>query len=243
MTISVSIVSHCHGAMVVSLVQSLLNFDLVSEVIVTLNVPEDFPKMNDTRIRLVRNVSPKGFGENHNAAFMIATSRSFCVLNPDIVLPMDPFPDLLEALDRARVGLVAPIVVDAQGAVEDSVRDFLTPASLIRRFLKIDDKPHLQRTTSTLDMPDWVAGMFMLFSRDAYTQVKGFNEQYFMYCEDADICTRLWRHGFKVVLCSSVSVIHNAQRASHRSLKHLTWHISSICRYLVTQSWRLPSCS
>lgn len=242
MTISVSIVSHRHGAMVVNLVQRLLSFDLVSEIIVTLNVPENFPEMRDARVRLVRNVSPKGFGENHNAAFKIARGCFFCVLNPDIVLPMNPFQDLLEALDRPMAGLVAPIVVDAQGAVEDSVRDFLTPASLIRRFLKIGGKPHLQHATSTLSMPDWVAGMFMLFTREAYFQVKGFDERYFMYCEDADICTRLWRRGFKVVLCPSVSVTHNAQRASHRSPRHLAWHISSICRYLVTQSWRLPSC-
>lgn len=242
MTLSVSIVSHSHGAMVVSLVQSLLEFEQVDEILVTLNVPESFPEIGDSRVRVFKNSCAKGFGANHNAAFKASSGDFFCVLNPDIVLSTNPFPLLIDVLDKAVIGVVAPIVVDGKGVPEDSVRDFLTPLSLIKRILGITCRHHSTRRRIATNNPDWVAGMFMLFRSEAYSQVSGFDERYFMYCEDADICTRLWNQSLGVSLCPSVSVIHNAQRASRRNLKHLIWHITSMSRYFVTHSWRLPKC-
>jgi GT2 family glycosyltransferase len=79
---------------------------------------------------------------------------------------------------------------------------------------------------------DWAAGMFLLFDSAAYRSVGGFDERYFMYLEDADICHRLWAKGRRVIAAPSVSVVHDAQRASRRSLKHMRWHGASMARFL-----------
>lgn len=240
MSVTVSIVSHGHGEMVRRLVEQVLMCPEVRQLIVTFNIPEPSFEFQDVRLTQVKNSSPKGFGANHNAAFNLASSEFYCVMNPDIELTCNPFAPLLGSLFDRHVGLASPSVVGANGLPEDNMRSFLTPWSMVKRLLGLDFGPNpLQRDDSDLT-PDWVAGMFMLFRSEAYAKVGGFDERYFMYCEDADICTRLWKIGYRVVGCLSVSVIHNAQRASHRSFKHLSWHVRSMARYFLTHSLLLP---
>ena len=67
--ISVSIVSHGHGAMVARLVHALLGFPEVAQILVTTNIPESLALPSSSRITLIDNPFPKGFGSNHNVAF------------------------------------------------------------------------------------------------------------------------------------------------------------------------------
>jgi GT2 family glycosyltransferase len=87
---------------------------------------------------------------------------------------------------------------------------------------------------------EWVGGMCMLFKSSAYSDVGGFDEAYFMYVEDVDICTRLWKSGFKVLVCPSAVVFHEARRASRKNLQHLRWHIAGLFRYFFKYLGRLP---
>lgn len=237
----VSIVSHGHGQMVWDLVDQALIFSEISKIILTINIPENVPMFQDERVEVVFNPRPKGFGDNHNAAFRRGDSECFCVLNPDIVFEVNPFPALLNVLNDAKVGLVAPMVLSAGGRPEDSMRRFITPMSMAKRVLGSDMGAYPVQVGGEDVFPDWVAGMFMLFRSQAYAKAGGFDERYFMYCEDADVCTRIWRLGYKVVGCLSASVIHNAQRASHRSRKHLSWHIRSLFRYMFSNAFTLPN--
>jgi hypothetical protein len=82
--------------------------------------------------------------------------------------------------------------------------------------------------------------MFMLFRAEAFQDIGGFNEEFFLYYEDVDICARLWKAGWKVVLHPGVSVIHDAQRASRHNPRHMAWHLSSMARYFWKHSGRLP---
>lgn len=239
--ISASVVSHGHGGMVWRLVDQLVACSEVSQVIVTLNIPEEVPETLNRKVLLQQNTKPKSFGGNHNAAFAVAKNGFFCVINPDIKLVRNPFEALVGILSDRRVGLVAPLVIGPAGLPEDSMRCFLTPWSMAKRVLGVDSGAYSLRQCASDIEPDWVAGMFMLFRYEAYVKVNGFDERYFMYCEDADICTRLWRAGHRVVGCLSASVIHYAQRASHRSFKHLSWHLRSMTRYFLSHSLSLPN--
>lgn len=238
--ISVSIVSHEHGDMVWDLVRQVLDCSEVSQLIVTLNLPEEIPVFSERRLLIVRNDAPKGFGENHNAAFKLADGDFFCVLNPDIVFTGNPFFELMSAMQAMNVGVSAPLILGPAGQLEDSMRVFLTPLSLLKRIFGLSCGACSIPPSCSSFNPDWVAGMFMFFRSTAYAAVNGFDERYFMYCEDADICTRLWHHGYAVVGSARVSAIHNARRASHRSWKHLKWHIRSMLLYLVSHSFSLP---
>lgn len=230
--ITVSIVSHGHGAMIDRLVSQLQKCPEVRQIILTLNIPELSEIRADGLVSLIVNSSPKGFGANHNAAFIACRETFYCVLNPDIELSGNPFPALLQCLEDRQVALVAPLILTPDGVVEDSARYFPTLWSLLRKVFVGQDGRYASDLGRPIVFPDWVAGMFMLFRSASFEQLGGFDERYFLYYEDVDICRRIGQAGMQVGLCPSVSAIHDARRDSHRSLPHLRWHLASMTRYL-----------
>lgn len=204
------------------------------EVILTLNIPEDLPfRPEDIRIpmRMIRNAGVRGFGANHNAAFRHAHGDYFCVLNPDIRLGQDPFPVLFEQLTDPKVGVAGPLILNPAGSIEDSARYFPTLFTLFKKALLRRNKQELEITGAPL-FPDWIAGMFMIFRVGVFRALGGFDERYFLYYEDVDLCMRLRHAGYEVVLLPQVSAIHDARRRSHRNLRYLRIHATSLLRYL-----------
>lgn len=236
--IAVSIVSHGQARMVELLLADLARLgrdDL--RIRVTLNVPEDRPDPSGLEIEWLRNARPLGFGANHNQALRDAGEPFLCILNPDVRLREDPFPALLQALRQPRVALAAPRVLTSGGRVENSARRFPTLASLASKALASQEPLDYPESRETLS-PDWVAGMFMLADREAFRRVGGFDERYFLYYEDVDLCRRLRDAGFDIALVQAAQAIHDAQRTSHRSLRYLRWHLQSVFRYLVLSRYR-----
>lgn len=233
--ITLSIVSHGQAKMIGPLLADLVNLpEQIFEVIITINVPEDEKPFchQSLPIRFIRNKTRKGFGANHNAAFAEAEGKFFAVVNPDIRAPKLDLKALLDSFSDQRVAAVAPLIISADGNLEDSARRFPT----LKRFAK---RVILRQRKSDYDLNpgicvvDWVAGMFVIFRSDAYRQVAGFDDnRFFMYLEDADICRRLHKNGWAVLVNSSTSVIHLAQRASHKNFKHMWWHSVSAVRFL-----------
>lgn len=237
--VTLSIVSHGQGSMIRQLLGDIaLGTDFSYDVILTLNVPEDerfLQEFGHLPIRVVRNERPKGFGANHNAAFRISTSPWFAVVNPDIRARPFRLLKLLSVSSGGNVGAVAPLVTSPSGAVEDSARKFPTFIRLgeriVARMLRRRPTPDYSPSETPLSV-EWVAGMFVLYPRRVYAEIGGFDERYFMYCEDADICRRIRRTGLDVLLVPGVRVVHDAQRASRRRAQHLKWHLRSTIRFL-----------
>ena len=236
-TLSLSIVSHQSGRLIAQLLGDLNGMAAAySQIVITINVPEDESYLRGFEhlpITVVRNGSPKGFGENHNQAFQQSTGSLFAVVNPDIRLRTSPFELLTEAALGPGVGVCAPLVLSPTGAIEDSVRRFPTVGRLAARVLLNRRRPDYRQTAVAKVSVDWAAGMFMVFSRNAFARVGGFDKRYFMYFEDADICRRLWASGLSVQLIPGAEVVHNAQRNSHRNAQHMRWHLRSAARFLL----------
>ena len=236
--VSISIVSHRHGPLAHELLLDIARLCTGVEVLLTINVEESLPfdaAGFGFRLRIFRNSAPKGFGANHNTAFHAADGDYFCVLNPDIRLDADPFPALIEHLRQGKVGVAAPKIVNPRGEVEDSARRFPTPSVILRKALTGEQHHDYEIADERLH-PDWVAGMFMLFRADVFRRVGGFDERYFLYYEDVDLCLRLRRLGYQAVLEPRSCAVHDARRASHHSLRHLVRHAQSLARFLITSS-------
>jgi N-acetylglucosaminyl-diphospho-decaprenol L-rhamnosyltransferase len=237
--VSISIVSHGQGSLVKNLLTDLDNcYASILEVILTVNVTEDLPfEIAKFRfpIKVVVNRMPKGFAANHNAAFELAKAKYFSVLNPDIRFERDPFPWLFEQICEQVVGVAAPLIVNLAGGIENSGRRFPTPASIFRKALFGDLGPDY-RIEGDKIFPDWVGGMFMMFRSEVFRSVGGFDEHYFLYYEDVDLCWRLRRRGYQVVLLPSVRAIHHARRESHHNLRYWVWHMNSMLRFFLKRA-------
>lgn len=243
-SLTLSIVSHGHAALLEHLLTDLDLQDSLNgaRVIVTLNLAgEAFDAQRFGRLDLVviRNAAPRGFGANHNAAFTHCDTPWFAVLNPDLRLPDgDPFQAVIAATDRiANVGAIAPQVVDPTGRPEDAVRANLTPWSLVGRRLFGQRVPVDASAPARRGGPFyWLAGMCLVIDARAFAAVGGFDERYFLYCEDYDLCARLYGAGYALAVEPRARIVHDAQRDSHRSLRHLAWHVGSLLRV-----WRSPA--
>lgn len=156
------------------------------------------------------------------------------MLNPDICLKENPFPELIASFSNPKVALVAPKIITPEGQVEDSVRKFPTLRSLVSKAVGGSNGTYSALNSS----PDWVAGMFMIFRSDVFREIGGFDEKFFLYYEDVDICWRLRQKGYEIKLIPSVEVIHDARRESRKNWRYARWHLASMARYLIkARAW------
>ena len=233
--------SHGHGAQVEQLLKAINKWcdRSLQKVIVTVNAPdldtayfsqsmEDLP----FQLCIIKNSLPLGFGANQNQAFKECCSDYFFVLNPDLDLPTNPFPELLKALSSDLTGCAYPTQTSLSGDLQDFERDLPTPSAILKRLLSSIDK----RSKSPA-RAQWVSGAFMAFDSAVFRRLAGFDEGYFMYCEDVDICLRLQLAGFKLSRADT-TVVHHAQRQSLKSLPHLIWHIRSLLRLWRSNSYK-----
>lgn len=237
--VAVSIVSHGHGPLVLNLVRQLQSQaePCLNRVIVTLNTPE--PSLASALAALepvaftletIPNRQPHGFGHNHNAALATLAPDGavthVCVLNPDLQLRNDqPLQALVDALSRPDAGLSYPRLLGSDGQVQDNERTLPSPASLWRRRI-------LRRAEHRID---WVSGACMMLRWADWQRLGGFDAKFHMYCEDVDLSLRA-RRDVGTLVRANTTMAHPAQRASHRRLRHLAWHVQSLLRL-----WRQPS--
>lgn len=234
--ITLSIVSHRHGNLVGSLLEDIQNacgrHPLF--VLLTLNLPEKLPFRPDAfsfPLEIIENERPRGFAANHNRAFVRSRGEFFGVLNPDLRLGEDPLTPLCDFLAAdPRIGVAAPLVKNEEGETEDNARHFPTPGLILKRILTRNPGPEYPALHRPFPV-DWLAGLFLFFPRSVFSRINGFDERYFLYCEDIDICGRLRLSGFEVYLHPGTAVTHQARRHSHRKLTYFKRHVASLCRF------------
>lgn len=115
--------------------------------------------------------------------------------------------------------------------MEDSARRFPTVATLLKKIFAERREPDYPVDRGPL-VVDWLAGMFMLFRSDAYRSVGGFDEAYFLYYEDVDLCHRLGSIGSSAIYAPQAEVTHDARRASRREPGLAVQHLLSALRFL-----------
>jgi len=209
------------------------------EVILTINTKEKllFTESNFSfPICFIQNKEKKGFGTNHNKAFNHAKGHYFCVLNPDVRLNENPFSDLIDCFKDKSVGVTAPLIKDEKGNIAENARKFPTPLILFKKLLHIKKKYDYNLGVNIFS-PDWVGGMFMLFPSKAFKEIGGFDEKYFLYYEDVDLCARLRLYGYKIIHYPFVSAIHKAGYDSHKKIRYLAWHLFSIIRFFTSRAY------
>ena len=244
--IAISIVSHGHGQMIEGALHSIaLSAGSCCQhilVLLTLNRPEAELEARLKNIswrfelRIINNIQSIGYGANHNKAFSAlddpVSFKWFVIMNPDIVWPKDTndfWYGLCSDPQPETIGMICPQQIDLVGMRQDFARSLITPMSLFNRLLlRLFDNFNKQKILS-VRQADWVNGACMVWRADVFSMLNGFDDHYFMYCEDTDICLRLQLAGYR--MCESpVSVIHDAQRQTGRSWHHLRWHLRSLVR-------------
>jgi N-acetylglucosaminyl-diphospho-decaprenol L-rhamnosyltransferase len=239
---TISIVSHGHGARILQGIGDLCRHlaEIEYRLVLTFNAGEDtgfLQQLPDTvlaRTRVIRNAAPRGFAANHNAALLGAQSRYVLAADPDLAIRHNIFPALEAALSDSACGVASPLACDPDGVPEDNGRALVTPGSLLRRYLRGRHRDAVN-ASGTLEV-DWLAGLFLALRSETFDRVGGFDEQFFMYCEDVDLCLRVRALGLKARLLCDVRITHAANRNTLKRREHFLWHVASLWRL-----WRTPA--
>jgi GT2 family glycosyltransferase len=181
------------------------------------------------RASLIRNKRNLGFATAVNQALARTSAPFVLVMNPDCRLVGGAMATLRAELERHQsCAVVGPRILDPDGSVQGSARgdpDMFTGlfgrTALLRRALPelsiskrnvvVDDPRQSNGDSVTVD---WISGACMLARRDALRSVEGFDERYFLYWEDADICRRLRAEGYHVRYAPAATAIHRVGHSS-----------------------------
>ncbi len=190
----------------------------------------------------------RGYATAANHAFALAGERDVFLLNPDVELPgPEPVRALAAALSELpQAGIVAPRLIDSDGTIQPSARRLASVPAMLGSLGAARAVPPLRSAYTRYLGPSlregtaavgWVIGAAMLVRRRAFEAVGGFDEDFFLYMEDADFCCRLNASGWEVDYVSEVKLRHGYARASSQpgasviASQARRRHIASLARY------------
>lgn len=245
------VVTSDHAFCIKKCLESVLESErpYLSEIIVVDNDSADETRaiisQFGSSVRLIRRDGRHSLSNNLNEALATVNGDYILILNPDVVLAPGTVRVLSEFLDtHSGVGACAPALVFPDGRLQLSCRRFPTPWSFVLRRTPIRvllpysrrGVQHLMtdRDHTHMQAVDWVLGGCTMFRLEALRSIGLFDEDFRLYCEDIDICHRLWAHGWSVYYNPEVCVLHEHRAVSDKQLwsRHSMWHYGSMLHYV-----------
>ena len=252
MRLSILIVSHGHEQLVARLLASLPGAcaGIEHEIVIVDNLgsPDFQTAIGGLTpvLKILSNDRRLGFGANVNRAERASSGDILLVLNPDTEYVSGSLAKASNYLEsHPGIGLLAARLIHPDGRDQRNFRAFPTLPVAILRGLGADSwkkTPKFYRARVLLDMPldvprqvDWAFGSFMLIRRHNFEAVGGFDESFFMYYEDVDLCLRLRRQGLETWIYPNLVFLHHHQRTSAEQLVgfHRRQHLRSLANYLL----------
>lgn len=199
------------------------------------------------QVRLLRNAQNLGFGRGVNQGIAASTAPVVLIMNPDCRLFAGAIGELEAVVtEYLHCAIVGPRILSPDGSVQGSARgdpDMMTGlfgrASALRRLLPrlpVSKRNVVDASIATVHgsaVVDWVSGACMLAKRDALARVGGFDERYFLYWEDADLCRRLRHAGYHIRYVPVATAVHRVGHSSRtaRGMATRAFHQSAYLYY------------
>lgn len=217
----------------------------VEDVVVVDNDSGDGVEHLVRDVRFVQTGANLGFGggANRGAAASDPDNDVLLVSNPDVEVEPGAVKAMVAVLEEhPEVGIVGPLIQDPSGQVYPSPRIFPGLVDAVghafvglvkkdnrftRRYRMLD----FDRTTSSTDV-DWVSGSCFVIRRSVWDALGGFDESYFMYAEDVDLCWRARQSGWRTAFEPAARVVHmQGASTDQRAYRMIVRHHISILRF------------
>lgn len=244
--ISIITVTMNHIHLLTQMLDSLYNqypphvsFELIIVDNCSTDQTKDFIQKYYPQVNYIENTKIAGFAENNNKGVTYANGEYILILNPDIIIQQNSIDLLYLYLSKnEQIGIIAPQLLNTDFSIQYSMRKFISPSILFARIFtrgndqsensKVKEYLMSERSFSEPTQVDWCLGAALLFRKSFYQQLKGFDENFFLYVEDMDICHRCWKLGKQVVYLPESKMIHAHQRSSTKLNKKTLMHVRSM---------------
>ena len=210
--------------------------NLTYEIIIVDNASDDgsveYIKNNllpRGRIQLIANNVNLGFGRANNIGMKNAKGKYFLLLNPDTLLSEDTLVNMVSFLEgNPTAGLAGCKILNPDGTLQLACRrsfpgpwtSFCKVTGLSSFFpnSKIFARYNLTYLDENLTYEvDAISGSFMMLRKEVYEKIGGFDEEFFMYGEDLDLCYRVQKSGYKIYYVHNTQIIHYKGESTKRS--------------------------
>lgn len=178
----------------------------------TLDIASKFSK----NIRIVKNGGNLGYAKGNNLAAKKAKGEYILFLNPDAKLIKGDFLDLAGVFDE-KIGIVGGKIVSFRDEVEYSCGNFYNPFNVLLLALGLEEKLNSRFSPKKQRKVDFVSGGFLMIKKNLFDRLNGFDENYFMYIEDSDICYQAKKRGHLTVFSDKATIQHAGQGSSNRT--------------------------
>jgi len=233
-------------------INSFLNTNQLIKLFLVDNSPTDCLKniIDDARVEYVFNPTNPGFGAAHNIAIeqaILQDSKYHLVLNPDVYYDEGVLEELISFMEaNPKVGNVMPKVLYPNDEIQFLCKLLPTPYDWIgRRFNPF--KRMVERRNNLFELKftnynqiieaPYLSGCFMFLRVDALKKIGFFDDEIFMYGEEADLCRRLIDGGFKTIFYPKVQIYHHFEKGSHKSWRLTKIGIQSAIYYFNKWGW------
>ncbi len=182
-----------------------------------------------------------GFAKANNLAAEKASAHHLFFVNPDCLFVQNCLPALVEALTHASV--VGPKVLNEDGTIQLSFGPFLSIGNeyLQKRRMRLEKTDAMQKWIVEKGQisADYVSGCALMISAELYNKIGGFDENFFLYEEDVDLCKRIRNLGLPVAYVPSTDIVHkrNATARTEKARSGREYRKSQIYYYRKHQSW------
>ena len=192
----------------------------------------------------------QGFGHGHNQVLFNASTKYAIIFNPDVLVTKDVLDRLLDRIKIDKnIAVVSPKVLNEDGTTQYLVRQKLDVFDYMLRFIpfqfvkKIFDKRlsiYECRDLSDTETTDikMGSGCFMLIDREKFVEIGGFDERFFMYFEDNDLCLRFGKAGYRILYTPFETVVHMYEKGAHKSRKMFKIFMQSMGKFFNKWGWR-----
>lgn len=210
----------------------------------------EFLADNYPSISVFENLNVAGYGQNHNINLKRAAGRYFVIMNSDMTVAPNAFVFMRDYMDaHPEAGACCPKVLNPDGTIQGLNKLLPTVWDLfLRRFMPGRMKKYFKKRMNAFEMRDVgydhsyhvpsISGCFMFCRTDLLNRLRGFDERYFMYFEDTDLCRRI-QLTHQTVYLPEAEVIHYWARSAHVSLRAMTRFMRSAFRYFNTWGYKL----
>lgn len=254
--VSISIVTYNNGKVIKKCLQNIfknINYTDFELIIVDNNSSDNTVEIiekNFKNVRLIKNNRNIGFGAAHNIAINIGRGEYHLVLNPDIIFTENSIEKLVNFMEKnPDVGLVSLKILFPNGSIQylcrrlPSLFDFIIirfMPKFIRKIFQARIDFYEMRETGYTKIIDvlFLTGAFMLIRRSVLDKVGGFDENFFMYFEDIDLCRRIKKIS-RTVFYPHTTVIHSWEGGTRKNFQLLLISIRSAIYYFSKWGWKL----
>ncbi|WP_164512033.1 glycosyltransferase [Lacticaseibacillus daqingensis] len=198
----------------------------------------------DRHVVAINAAENRGFGAGNNLAIAQIESDYHLIVNPDIEIPdANQIRLMITYMEANKVVLLNPKIQDTSGQIQKLVKKNPTILDLGLRFLGSRVMAKRQANFVYDGMYDCahevqvISGSFMVCNTGVLKKVGGFDERYFLYMEDTDLCRKFMSYG-SIYYYPDAYVIHEWQRQNRKSLKGIRQMLVSMVKYFNKWGWR-----